>query len=280
VCGTYARIQESGATMNQQPHSSATTVLTKAEKLEQLRRKMASIPARSDGTEPATPSVMLKPVGEREPTPIVATAQSTLRMLPVPEPIGDLIPRGGLARGTVVSVDGAASVLIGLLATVTAASGHVAVIGMPGLGLLAFHEQGGDLAKVALVPQPKDAAIDCAAILLEGFDVVVLGLSGGAVTPSRGRAVAARAKSKGSLLIVTEGQWEGPDLRISSRVSGYTGLTAGRGRVTGVRLDVAAVGKGFQQRTGSMEIRDESGQLRWATVDDNALTATPLRAAQ
>ncbi|MET3959985.1 hypothetical protein ABIE52_006920 [Rhodococcus sp. OAS809] len=280
MCGKCARIQESGATMNQQPHSSATTVLTKAEKLEQLRRKMASIPARSDGTEPATPSVMLKPVGEREPTPIVATAQSTLRMLPVPTPIGALLPRGGLARGTVVSVDGAASVLIGLLATVTAAGGHVAVIGMPGLGLLAFHEQGGDLAKVALVAQPKDAAIDCAAILLEGFDVVVLGLSGGAVTPSRGRAVAARARSKGSLLIVTEGQWDGPDLRISSRVAGYTGLSAGRGRVTGVRLDVAAVGKGFQQRTGSLEIRDESGELRWAAVDGNTVTATrPLRAA-
>ncbi len=93
--------------------------------------------------------------------------------------------------------------------------------------------------------------------------------------------MAARARSKGSLLIVTEGQWDGPDLRISSRVSGYTGLSAGRGRVTGVQLDVAAAGKGFQKRTGSLEIRDESGQLRWATVDDTALAATPpLRAAQ
>ncbi|WP_411742600.1 hypothetical protein [Rhodococcus sp. IEGM 1318] len=51
--------------------------------------------------------------------------------------------------------------------------------------------------------------------------------------------------------------------------------------MTGVRLDVAAVGKGFRQRTGSLEIRDESGQLRWATVDDSAVAATPpLRAAQ
>lgn len=51
--------------------------------------------------------------------------------------------------------------------------------------------------------------------------------------------------------------------------------------MTGVRLDVAAAGKGFQQRTGILEIRDESGQLRWAPVDDNTLTATPpLRAAQ
>ncbi|MDJ0010533.1 hypothetical protein QM663_23725, partial [Gordonia alkanivorans] len=60
--------------MNQQPHSSATTVLTKAEKLEQLRRKMASIPARSDGTETASHCLMLSRVGEGEPTPIVATA--------------------------------------------------------------------------------------------------------------------------------------------------------------------------------------------------------------
>jgi len=149
---------------------------------------------------------------------------------------------------------------------------------MHGLGLLAFHEQGGNLAKLALISQPKDAGIDCAAILLEGFEAVVLGLAGGAVTPSRGRAV---ARSKGSLLIVSEGQWDGPDLRISSRVSGYSGLSAGRGRVTGVQLDVAAAGKGFQQRTGRMEIRDESGQLRWAAVDDSTLAATPpLRAAQ
>lgn len=91
-------------------------------KLEQLRRTMASIPDRSDGTEPATPSVMPRPVDEPESTPIVAIAQSTLRMLPVP--ISDLLPRGGLAPGTVVSVSGANSVLTGLLASVTADGGH------------------------------------------------------------------------------------------------------------------------------------------------------------
>lgn len=259
--------------------SPASNALNQAEKLEQLRRKMASIPARSDGTEPAKPSVMLRPAGERELTPIVATAQSTLRMLPVPPPVGELLPRGGLARGTVVSVDGAASVLIGLIATVTAAGGHVAVIGMPGLGLLALHEQGGDLAKVALVPRPKEAAVECAAILLDGFDAVVLGLSGGAVTPSRGRAVAARARSKGAVLIVTEGQWDGADLRIESCVVGYTGLGQGHGRVTAVKLDVAAAGKGFQRRTGRMEIHDGTGQVAWRTIHDPHTRITaPLRA--
>lgn len=51
--------------------------------------------------------------------------------------------------------------------------------------------------------------------------------------------------------------------------------------MTGVQLDVAATGKGFQQRAGRMEIRDESRQLRWAAVDDSTRAATPpLRAAQ
>lgn len=50
------------------------------------------------------------------------------------------------------------------------------------------------------------------------------------------------------------------------RVSGYSGLSAGRGRVTGLQLDVGAAGKGFQQRTGRMEIRDDIGQLRWAGI--------------
>lgn len=82
------------------------------------------------------------------------------------------------------------------MGTITTDGGHVAIIEMLGLGLLVFHEQGGNLAKLALIPQPKDAGIDCAAILREGFDAVVLGLAGGVVTPSRGRAAAARARSK------------------------------------------------------------------------------------
>lgn len=245
---------------------SDTSVLTKAEKLEQLRRKMASIPARSDGTEPATRSVMLRSVDDREPRPIVATAQSTLRTLPVPQPIGDLLPHRGLARGTVVGISGANSVLIGLLASVTASGGHAAVIGMPNLGLLAASEQGADLSKIGLISDPKGSAVEVAAILLDGLDLIILGLSGATVTPSRARAVVARARSKGSVLVVTQGHWDGPDLRIESRVAGYSGLTAGRGRVTSVQLDVAAVGKGFQRRTGRMEILEEAGVSVWRAI--------------
>lgn len=177
--------------MNELPGDGAT--LTKSERLALLRQKMAAIPARSDGTEPAVPSVVVRAANEQ--IPIVATAESTLRVLPVPPPIGELLPRGGIPRGTVVNVSGANSVLIGLLASVTSAGGQAAVIGMPNLGLLAAVEQGASLDRIALVSEPGESAVEVAAILLEGFDLVILGLAGATVTPSRARAVIARARS-------------------------------------------------------------------------------------
>ena len=264
--------------MSEQPTVPAADALSRADKLEQLRRKMAAIPARSDGTEPAMPTVMLR--SGDEPTPIVATAQSALRTLPVPAPIAELLPRGGLARGTVASVAGTSSVLVGLLASVTASGSHAAVIGMPDLSLLAAVEQGADLTKIALVPEPMGSAVEVAAILLDGVDLVILGLSGAAVTPTRARAVVARARSKGAVLLVVEGRWDGVDLRIESRVAGYSGLGEGHGRVTGVQLDVAAAGKGFQRRTQRMEIRKDSGSVSWRTVPEVQATGrAPLRAA-
>ncbi|KAF0956871.1 hypothetical protein MLGJGCBP_04799 [Rhodococcus sp. T7] len=90
----------------------------------------------------------------------------------------------------------------------------------------------------------------------------------------------ARARSKGAVLLVTEGHWDGVDLRIESRVAGYSGLGEGHGRVTAVQLDIAAAGKGFQRRTLRMEIRSDSGAVAWRTVPEIPVTGhTPLRAA-
>lgn len=264
--------------MNELPGDGAT--LTKAERVALLRQKMAAIPAKSDGTEPAVPSVVLRVANE--PTPIVATAESALRMLPVPPPIGELLPRGGIPRGTVVNVSGANSVLIGLLASVTSAGGQAAVIGMPNLGLLAAVEQGASLDRIALVSEPGESAVEVAAILLEGFDLVILGLSGATVTPSRARAVIARARSKGAVLVTTQGHWDGPDLRIQAAVAGYTGIDQGRGRVKTILLDVAAVGKGFQERRGRMEIGEHDGAVSWRTVAPESgsnTVITPMREA-
>ena len=85
----------------------------------------------------------------------------------------------------------------------------MAVIGQPRLGLLAAYEMGAQLERLALIPAPGPDPVEIAAVLLDGMDLVILGLAGASVSPSRARAVVARARSKGSTLVVTEGHWDG-----------------------------------------------------------------------
>ena len=63
--------------------------------------------------------------------------------------------------------------------------------------------------------------------------------------PSRSRALAARARSTGAVLLVCDGRWAGATLHLTARVRGYTGLSArGQGRVCGIDLLFAAHGRG------------------------------------
>lgn len=242
--------------------------LSARERVEHLRKQMASIPARSHDS---TPARALVPVIEDEPARgFVATTSEAVRLLPVIPPLAELLPRKGLVRGTVVSVVGARSLLLSLLASVTEAGGNAAIINQPQLGLLAAVEMGADLQKCAMVPNAGPAAVDVAAIVLDGMDLVILGLGGTAVAPTRARGVTARARSKGSVLIVTDGHWDGPDVRIESRILKYGGLTAGRGRVTSIEVEVEVSGRGFRPRIGRMELGAQTGhaeRTQWRTVN-------------
>ncbi|MDE8647589.1 hypothetical protein PXH69_21680 [Rhodococcus qingshengii] len=233
------------------------------ERIEQLRRRIASIPARTDGV--AAPAVPVEQPDARFDTRESPPAGSTLGVLPAPAALAALLPKQGLACGTVISVNGASSVLLSLIAAVTSSGKHVSVIGLPKLGLLAATEMGADLNRCALVPTPGDAAIEVAAILLDGMDLVVLGLAGQAVPPTRARAVIARARSKGSCLVVTEGRWDNADVRIDSRVTGYAGLGQGRGRITGVTVDVEVSGRGFRPRSATLDLSADNGTVDWTS---------------
>lgn len=171
----------------------ALASLPSHERIEQLRRRIASIPARTDGA--AAPAVPVEQPDARFDARETLPAGSTLTVLPAPDALATLLPKQGLARGTVTSVNGASSILLSLIAAVTSSGKHATVIGLPKLGLLAATEMGADLNRCALVPAPGDAAIDVAAILLDGMDLVVLGLAGQSVPPTRARAVIARARS-------------------------------------------------------------------------------------
>jgi hypothetical protein len=137
-----------------------------------------------------------------------------------------------------------------MVAAVTAAGGHAAIVGQPDVGLLAAVEMGADLTRLALVPDPGADPVEVAAVLMDGLDLVVLGLGGRSVAPTRARAVTARARQKGCTLLVTDGDWYGASARLESRVCGYevTGAGAGAptpgcGRISRVRLATRAMGR-------------------------------------
>ncbi|MCW2730883.1 MAG: hypothetical protein JWR13_1699 [Mycobacterium sp.] len=223
------------AVMRVDQHSS-----NRAEQVEHLRRKMAEVSGRASGAAGST---------RRGSMPSRASLPTSETLLPVPESLAELLP-DSLPRGAVAVLSGARSLPLRLVAAVTAAGGHVAIVGQPDVGLLAAVEMGADLSRLAVIPDPGADPVEVAAVLMDGLDLVVLGLGGRSVAPTRARAVTARARQKGCTLLVTDGDWHGASARLESRVCGYevTGAGAGAptpgcGRISRVRLATRASGR-------------------------------------
>lgn len=224
-----------------------------AERLAELRRRMAAIPARGAASAGRLPSA----------------AELRRESLAVPSALVELLPEGGLAKGSVVSYSGATSLLAGLLAAVTESGGHAAAVGLPRLGLLAAAEMGAQLGKLAFVPDPGPDPVEVAAVLLDGLDLVVLGLGGRSVPTSRTRVLAARARSKGATLVVTGGAWTGATLRIDTRIAGYEGMGRGRGRLHTIHLDVSVRTRSTPPRTGRLTLCPHNTQTKWQAPQPN-----------
>ena len=238
--------------------------LSRAEQVEHLRRKIAAVSGKVGG-------------GQRGPAPSTDLLPDSETLLPVPEsspspsggwyPQAELSPASGryppptrLPRGTVAVLLGARSLPLSMVAAVTAEGGHAAIVGQPDVGLLAAMEMGADLSRIAVIPEPGADPVEVAAVLIDGMDLVVLGLGGRTVPATRARAVAARARQKGCTLLVTGGDWQGASTRLEARVCGYeiTGAswgprpltgdgapTPGCGRISRVRLAMRGRGRSF-----------------------------------
>jgi hypothetical protein len=208
--------------------------LGRAEQLEQLRRQMAAVSGKVGARWcSAESSGDVLPTGET--------------LLAVPDALAELLP-AGLPRGTVAVLSGARSLPVAMAAAVTAAGGHVAIVGLPGFGLLAAAEMGADLSRLAVIPQPGSDPVEVAAVLMDGMDLVVLGLAGSSVPPTRSRAVVARARQRGCSLLVTGGQWQGASMRMDAQVHGYeiSGAAEARpgcGRISRVRVAIRTRGR-------------------------------------
>ncbi len=217
--------------------------LDRAEQVEHLRRKIAAVSGKVGG-------------GRRGPAPSMDPLPDSESLLPLPEsspcPAGgctpaELLPTS-LPRGTVAVLSGARSLSLSMVAAVTAEGGHAAIVGQPDVGLLAAVEMGADLSRIAVIPEPGADPVEVAAVLMDGMDLVVLGLGGRSVPAGRARAVVARARQKGCTLLVTGGDWQGASTRLEARVCGYEITGAGRpgiGRISRVRLAMRARGRSF-----------------------------------
>lgn len=208
----------------------------RAEQVERLRRRIAEMSGdgRAARREAAAP-VHCSPVGKD------LLEWSDLQ----PDQLSASLPRGSVAV-----LSGARSLTLRLVAAVTAAGGHAAIVGQPEMGLLAAVQMGADLERLAVIPDPGPDPVEVAAVLMDGLDLVALGLGGRAVPAGRVRAVTARARQRECTLLVSGGDWPGATARLDARVGGYEVVGAGVGdpvpgcgRIGRVRLDTRVRGR-------------------------------------
>jgi len=172
------------------------------------------------------------------------TSDETGAVLPVAPPLAAVLPRGGLARGSVVSVlgQGATSLLFTLLSGPEAP--WSALVGMPGVGLLAAAEFGIDLDRVVVIPEPGPDVLQVLSILIDGVDMIAVAIPAQAgPSPSRQRVLTGRLRQHGAVLLVM-GPWPGADLVLTARWVSWTGLGQGHGRLRDRELVVDVGGRG------------------------------------
>ena len=196
-----------------------------------------------------------------------------VRLLDVPAPLAPLFPEGGIRKGSTVAVGpmaGGYSVALSLAAAVTSGGGWVVAVGFPSLGLVAAAELGVELRRLALVPHPGDQWAVASAALVDGFDLLML-RPPGRVRPVDARRLAARVRERGTVMLLVDapGWPESPDVRLSrpGHRTGWEGLGAGHGCLTGRRVEVVSSGRRVGGRDRRVEVwlpAPSSGRLETA----------------
>ncbi|GGJ75805.1 hypothetical protein GCM10010123_02150 [Pilimelia anulata] len=182
-------------------------------------------------TEAASSHRQLASVTRPVTTASAATSAGTDAVLPLHPILRELCPwPGGLRRGATLAVTGSRTLLWAVLASIVATGQWAAVVGDPSLGMVAAAEHGLPLDRLAIVADPGPDWPSVVAQLLDGLPVVAVNTTG-PVSASTARALSARARRAGSLLIPMNAQWPGWDLTLTATGKTWHGLKAGRGRL-------------------------------------------------
>src|SRR5580693_1285010 len=168
--------------------------------------------------------------------------------LPVLPALRELLPRGGLARGSVVTVAEFGLLALALAAGASADGAWCGIAGVPEAGVLAAAGLGLDAERTLLVPDLGHAWPQVVASLLDGCELVLLrpppqgSPRGAAGSQIRQRLEATLRRGRGVLLVV--GDWPGAQVRLRVLTQGWTGLGHGHGRLRACCAQVMADGRG------------------------------------
>jgi hypothetical protein len=201
----------------------------------------------------------------------------TLPVLPVLPALRELLPRGGLARGSVVTVAEFGLLALALAAGASADGAWCGIAGMPEVGVLAAAGLGLDPERTLLVPDPGNAWAQVVASLLDGCELVLLRLPARGPGPGsygaqgaqvRQRLEATLRRGRGVLLVV--GDWPGAQVRLRVLTQGWTGLGDGHGRLRACCAQVMADGRGeaAAPRTRWLWLPAEDGRVSVAEPAD------------
>jgi hypothetical protein len=204
--------------------------------------------------------ISLSPVRHRDD---VLTGESLLPVLPA---LRDLLPGGGLQRGSVVTAGDWGLLALALTAGAVADGAWCAVVGVPAMGVRAAAEAGLDLDRVLLVSEPGPGWPQVVASLLDGFDIVLLRPPDQPSAQLR-RKLEAVARRFGSALVVV-GEWPGAQSRLLVTDAQWIGIGAGHGRLRARRAQVIASGRGAGERPRSAWL--------WLPGPDGTITTAGL----
>lgn len=190
------------------------------------RRSPSGEPGRSALAAPAA----LAALAER----VAPLSASHTQLLPVVEPLRDLLAGGGLRRGTTVGVTagpagGATTLALCVLAAASAAGSWCVAVGLPDLGIAAAEEAGIDLDRLTLVPSPGPQWAATVAVAIEGIDLVLL-----APPPHPRDAVVRRLVSRlrdrrAVLVVLGASRWPGScDLTLHVEAARWAAMGAGQ----------------------------------------------------
>ena len=151
---------------------------------------------------------------------------------PVLPALRELLPRGGLARGSVVAAAEFGLLCLALAAGASADGAWCGIAGIPEAGLLAAIGLGLDAGRMLLVPDPGPAWPQVVASLLDGCELVLVRPPARAPAQVRQRLEATLRRGRGVLLVA--GDWPGAQVRLRVRQQRWTGLGDGHGLAAGV----------------------------------------------